>query len=279
MAVRKIKFLISSGPVKMIVDRKFGGRILSFKLNDYEFLTGKNIHPENFGSTLWSSPQSCWNWPPPPVLDSGPYSVIENESSILMTSAIDPVTGFQFVKEFSAGKNGWMNLTYSIVNTTGEFKKAAPWDISRVPKGGLFFFPIGERPMSKKQFEPARTNIMNGIAWYQDEKERPANHKLSISDGSEGWVAYAIDGKIFIKRFRDIKPEMQAPGEAEVLFYVSAEADYIEIEVQGRYETMKPSEKSVWSIEWTGVKIPSNIPIEKGTEELVEFVRRLIEYT
>jgi hypothetical protein len=102
---------------------------------------------------------------------------------------------------------------------------------------------------------------------------------LSISDGSEGWVAYAIDGKMFVKRFRDIKPEMQAPGEAEVLFYVSAEADYIEIEIQGRYETLKPSEKSVWSIEWTGVKIPSNIPIEKGTEELVEFVRRIIEYT
>ena len=279
MAMRKSKFTISSGPVKMIVDRKSGGRILSLKFNDHEFLTGKAIHPEYYGSTLWSSPQSYWNWPPPPVLDSQPYSAEENGVAIQMTSAKDSLTGFQFVKEFSAGKNGWLTLSYSIINTTGEIKKAAAWEISRVFKGGLFFFPIGERPLGKKQFEPTRTDIMNGIAWYQDENERPANHKLSISDGSEGWIAYAIDGKLFVKRFRDIKPEMQAPGEAEVLFYVSAEADYIEIEVQGRYEVLKPSEKALWSIEWTGMKIPSNISVEKGNQELVEFVRRVVEFT
>ncbi len=275
-------YSITSGMTSLAIDPAAGGRIISYKLDDYEFLTGKEIHPDNYGSTFWPSPQSLWNWPPPPVLDSDPYSVWEKKKSIKITSEKDPITGFQFVKEFSAGKNrslAEMNLTYTIVNKSNEIKKTAPWEISRVHKGGLLFFPIGERPMGKKQFELARADIMNGITWYKDEKERPASEKLSITDGSEGWVAYAIDGKLFIKRFRDIKPEMQAPGEAEVLFYISPAADYIEIEIQGKYETLKPREKSIFNVKWIGTNIPPDINVEKGTQELVEFVRKIIKHT
>ena len=267
---------VISGNISMTINPTAGGRIVSFKLNDYEFLTGKEIHPDGYGSTFWSSPQSYWSWPPPPILNNESYSVINNGNLIELTSEKDPVTGFQFVKEFSNGKNNRMNLTYSIINISDETKNAAPWEITRVHKEGLLFFPIGEGSMSTKWYEPANVEIKNGIAWYKDEKEKPENHKLSIADGSEGWMAYAINGKLFIKKFQDVKPEMFAPGEAEILFYVSAESDYIEIEVQGKYEAIKPGEKSTWNIEWIGQDIPSNVEVAKGSNELVEFVRDTI---
>ena len=270
-------YSINSGNISMAVDPACGGRIISFKLNGYEFLTGREIHPNNYGSTFWPSPQSFWDWPPPPILDTEAYSAVNDGKKIKVTSKKDPVTGFQFVKEFSNGKSDRLDLTYSIINISNEVKNAAPWEVSRVNKEGLLFFPMGEGTLGKKHFKEANTEIIDGIVWYKDEKEKPDYHELSIADGSEGWMAYTIDDKIFIKKFPDIKPAMFAPGEAEISFYISPEADYIEIEVQGKYEILKPGEKSTWKMEWISSDIPSNINIAKGSGELVKFVREIIK--
>jgi hypothetical protein len=267
---------LESGSNKITVDPAKGGRITSFKINEFEFLAGKNIHPEYYGSTFWPSPQSLWNWPPPGILDSSPYSLEIKNNYIKIISKEDPATGFQFIKEFSPASCG-INLTYTIKNIADKINKAAPWEISRVPKGGIFFFPFGEKPLATKVFEPVNVNIIDGILWYKDEKKRPENHRLSMADGSEGWTAFISGNKLFIKKFQDIKPEMHAPGEGEVLFYVSAEADYIEIEVQGRYVTLDPEEKTDWKVEWIGAEVPDSIRIEKGNKDLVELVRQIVK--
>ena len=270
-------YTLNSGNTKMTIDSKVGGRITSFKFEEYEFLTGKDIHPDSYGSTFWPSPQSMWNWPPLAVLDSEPYQVEDNGKSVKLTSRIDPLTGFKFIKEISESKNSQCNIKYSIVNTTGEIKKVAPWEISRAHKGGLLFFPAGETAPHIKSFEMAPTETINGVVWYQDGKERPRNNQLTISDGSEGWIAYAIDGKLLIKKFEDHKPGMSAPGEDEICFYISYEANYIEIELQGKYEPIKPGEKTDWNVEWLCANIPSNIKVEKGNKEIIDYVRGLVK--
>ena len=70
---------------------------------------------------------------------------------------------------------------------------------------------------------------------------------------------------------------MFAPGEAEISFYISGETDYIEIELQGKYESLNPGEKPVFKVEWTAADIPADIKVEKGSKELVEFVRGIIK--
>ena len=269
-------YQVSSKNVDIEVNPAVGGRITSFKLQNYEFLVGKYEIPQSYGSTFWPGPQSDWNWPPPSVLDNKPYSAINNGHSIKLSSGDDPATGFQFVKVFSAGKANSINLVYTIINKTNEIKKAAPWEISRVHKGGLLFFPIGKKPMGVKSFEPADVDIIDGIVWYKDKLTRPENKKLSTADGKEGWAAYAIDGKLFIKKFRDIEPAMIAPGEGEVMFYVDSDADFVEFEIEGAYQTLKPEQEFNWDVEWIGIKVPDNIKIEKGNHELVSFVRKLI---
>jgi len=270
-------YIINSGNKNMTIDPKKGGRIASFKLGNYEFLAGKDIEPDNYGSTFWPSPQSNWNWPPPAVLDHEPYQVENKDKSIKVTSEKDHSTGFQFIKEFSAGKKNRLDITYSIVNISQEVKKVAPWEVTRAHKGGLIFFPNGEAFTGKKAFAQAPTETINGVVWYKIEKEKLKSSLLNIADGSEGWIAYAIDGKLFIKKFEDIKPAMFAPGEAEISFYISGETDYIEIELQGKYESLNPGEKSVFKVEWTAADIPADIKVEKGSKELVEFVRGIIK--
>jgi hypothetical protein len=261
----------------MTIDPKTGGRITSYKSGDYEFLITKDIQPEYYGSTFWPSPQSVWNWPPPAVLDNEPYQAEEIGNSIKVVSGKDPATGFQFVKEITTGSNNNLDITYTIVNISDVTKKTAPWEISRVHKGGLIFFPAGETPVSRKSFEMTPTETIDGIVWHQSTKEKLSGNQLSISDGSEGWIAFAIDGKLLIKKFEDIKPANFAPGEAEISIYVSGETDYIEIELQGKYESINPGGKTVWHVEWLSTEIPANIKVEKGSKELVEFVRGLIK--
>lgn len=269
-------YSVKSGINSIVVDPQAGGRIVSFKNCEFEFLTDKTVNENNYGSTFWPSPQSFWNWPPPAVLDNKPYEAAASENVVSLVSGTDPVTGLRFTKEFSAGSNNSINIIYTILNASDKPVNAAPWEITRVRKGGLLFFPIGDDNMRGKQFEMADYHIISEIVWYKDNPEKPYKHKLNIADGLEGWMAYASGSKVFIKSFQDVKPEAQAPGEAEVLFYVSPEADYIEIEVQGIYKEIQPSESTSWQMKWTGADIPAGTGIVPGSTKLVEFVRRVI---
>lgn len=268
---------LTSGDVSFSIDPSVGGRILTFEINGFDFLTGKSVNQDNYGSTLWPSPQSDWSWPPPAILDAGEYNVESKSDPVMMMSKIDPTTGWQFEKEFSAGDSNSILLKYSIKNISEKNKKVAPWEISRARKCGLLFYPAGEFMTGKKTFPSVDTVRSGGIIWYQDQAERPDNHRLSSSDGSEGWLAYAVDGKVFIKKFPDIKPGRQAPGEGEVLYYVSSTHDYIEIEIQGEYVELKPGEKTEWDVEWIAAEIPSSVKVETGNQKLVEFVRTVIK--
>ncbi|MFZ1976619.1 MAG: DUF4380 domain-containing protein, partial [Bacteroidota bacterium] len=207
---------------------------------------------------------------------SDPY-ILETGSGLLrMKSEKDTQTGLQFTKEFASAQNGKIRLTYSMFNASDTIQKTAPWDISRLHRGGLLFFPLGEGSVGVKHFAPVPTEVLDGVVWFQDTKERPKENELSIADVSEGWAAFAIDGKLFIKKFTDIKQAQAAPGEAELSIYVSNEADYIEFEIQGQYTTLTPGVKMTWNIEWIAVDIPETIRTVKGSKELVEFVRRII---
>ncbi len=267
---------IVSGPVSITIDPTVGGRTVSFKLADYEFLTGKDVHPENYGSTLWPSPQSIWNWPPPAALDNLPYAVVSSGDSILLSSGMDPQTRLQFKKSITAGGSGKLVMTYWMLNESDSNISVAPWEVTRVHKGGTFFFPIGEGGIGRKHFSPAPTQEKDGIVWYKDELKRPDENELSIADGSEGWMAYVLDGRVFAKRFKDTKPRDHAPGEAEISVYVSAVADYVEIETQGKYEPIAPGRANVWRTEWMAADLPKDISASVASGRLVEFVRKLV---
>ena len=67
-------FSFQFGDTLFAVDANLGGRIVTFSLSAHNILTGPAVDAANFGSTFWSSPQSDWNWPPPPEIDSAPYT-------------------------------------------------------------------------------------------------------------------------------------------------------------------------------------------------------------
>jgi len=239
-------FTLKNGDVSMTINADKGGKILSLKYQDKEVLS-QSRWPESFGSTFWTSPQKEWNWPPVPEFDKQAYTVKQkSESRLTITSPVSGRLNLSVGKDFQTdAKDGAFIITYSIKNEGNEPRRVAPWEISRVPNAdGLIFFEAVDSiwPAGLMSFETEQ-----GASWYKTD-EAPQNRKVN-ADG-HGWLAYAANDLLLVKRFQDLKNNEPAPGEAEVQVYVNRGKTYIELESQGAYTLLQPDESLQWTVRW-----------------------------
>jgi hypothetical protein len=258
------------------VDAKSGGRVSAFKIDGKDFLSGKNINPENWGSTFWSSPQSAWGWPPPAELDKLEYSGGIENNTVVLSSQKDPKLGYVVKKEFTANaKDTSVTIRYTIINNSDSTRSVSPWEITRVPPGGLTFFPTG-KGNKNGGLAPLMKDAI-GMTWfaYNASLVPEGNVKL-ICDGSEGWMAQINKGVILIKKWDEVPLEKNAPGEGEVEIYANPDKSYIEIEPQGPYTQLAPGASSAWEVKWYLRSLPAGLKAEVGNKGLVDFVRSSI---
>ena len=250
------KYSLRVGNVTMTVDASKGGKIVSYKYDDKEVLSQTRM-PNSFGSTFWTSPQSEWNWPPVPEYDTKPFSAEVTGDKLVLTGEKSERFGYKVRKEFVTDtKDNAIVITYTLVNESGETRKVAPWEISRVPNGGILFFDA-------KEVTPA--NNMAGLpfvyekkaAWYVLDEDR-VNRKIN-ADG-KGWLAFCDKGLLFVKKFPDLKPAEPAPAEAEIQIYANPGKTFVEIEEQGAYTTLQPGEELNWTVRW--YLMPTDLPAE-----------------
>jgi len=240
------KYSVSADGVTLIVDAAHGGKILSYKLGDEEVLN-QGRFPNSFGSTFWTSPQSEWNWPPVAEYDTKPFTAEIQDGDLVLTGDKSERFGYRVRKRISANpESGAIEITYTILNESGETRQVAPWEISRVPNGGVLFFEAPE-------VEPANNmaglpfTFEQGAAWYVMD-EAHENRKIN-ADGS-GWLAFANGKLLFIKMFQDLKAGEAAPAEAEIQIYVNPGKTFVEVEEQGPYTTLQPGESVDWTVCW-----------------------------
>ncbi len=268
-------YILQVHNISLGIDPKAGARVISFSLDGKEQLTSKSIHRNYYGSTLWLSPQSVWSKPQPPVLDVAMYNGVIKKDYLHLQSSVDTVSGLQFEKRFWGDlKDTAIHIRYTIHNISKEVKCLAPWEVTRVPVGGLSFFPKGsDTPLTKSNLPVLDTG---GIIWYTSDKSAISSSQKLFMNGSEGWLAHVKNGVIFIKQFPDITHIQAAPGEEEVEIYANKEKTYIELENQGAYKCIPPTEAMNWEVTWYLRKPPENLHVERGNSELSNYVRRVL---
>ncbi len=257
------------------VDASFGGRIKSFMYNDNEILMTDYSTDYLTGSILWHSPQSEWGWPPSTTLDSDPYSDSIVDNKIVLESDEDNDFNLAFKKIYCANEgDNFVSIEYRIINKgTSETEKAA-WEVTRVPAGGITFFPMGDGSITGGL--ASFVEIVDGIAWYEYSTNDDANNKF-FSDGSYGWFAHVNDDNIlFIKEFDDVQANSQAPGEAEIELWLNGDRVYIEIENQSEYKAISAGDSLIYNVKWHLVSIPETVDISVGSEDLVEYVDQIL---
>lgn len=266
------KLVLSSGKVKMVIDPQVSGRIISFAYGGINILTGNEVHPENYGSTLWPAPQSIWHWPPYEVLDKNPYQVIRHTNGeILLQSKPDSVSGLQFTKHFVV-KDDHFLLKYSIKNISVENKEVAAWEVTRVDTSGRAFFPLsGEAELDKSSLQNIENK--NNYLWYYPDYENMENSQKYYGYGKDGYLAWATGNLLFVKSFPDINPAQPAPGQAEIEIFAHSEYPYIELENHGPYRLLNPGETLDYEVKWYLRKISKQMK----EEQIIKLAESLIE--
>ena len=267
------KYVLSVQDLSMTVDAGHGGKILSFKLGEQEVLAQnpaaapqpapqgegqprrRFFNPNSYGSTFWTSPQAEWNWPPVPEYDNLPYTAEIKDGPVQVADVTIPALflqgqvskyGYRVCKAFTVDPSDLaFVITYSIVNESGETRKIAPWQISRVPNGG--FLEFDAKPEGVTPADLMKVTFAEGLATLEVDVA-DQNRKINV-DG-KGWLNFRDKGLVLTQRFPDIAQDAAAPGEAEIQVYIDARKSFVEIEAQGPYTELKPGEKLDWTVRW-----------------------------
>ena len=267
------KYVVSVQDLSLTVDAAHGGKILSFKLGEQEVIAQnpaaapqpeqaegqpprrRFFNPNSFGSTFWTSPQAEWNWPPVPEYDSLPYEAEITDGPVKVAGVVIPALvlkgqvskyGYRVCKSITVDPSDLaFVITYSIVNESGEARKVAPWEITRVPNGGCLEFDA--KPEGVTPADLMKVSFEEGLAVLEIDV---ANENRKINVDGKGWLNFRDNGLVLTKRFPDIAQEEAAPGEAEIQVYIDARKSFVEIEAQGPYTSLEPGEKLDWTVRW-----------------------------
>jgi len=256
------------------VDPAVGGRVVAYRLGGQNLLVGPERDPGNYGSTFWTGPQSAWGWPPVAEIDHAPYAASIEGTAIVLRGPTSPLLGVSVEKRFTADqKRNAIRSEFRIRNVGSTAVVLAPWQISRVPSGGLSFFPTGDGA-----FAPSNLAVQQagGITWYAFDAASVTDHQKLFADGREGWLAHVAGDALFVKRFAPVPRARQAPGEAQIEIYATPAHTYVEIEAQGSYDEIPPGETLTWEVTWLARRLPAGVTAAVGDPALADFVRTLV---
>jgi len=269
------RHVLAWNDVRLEIDAATGGRVTALAIGGRNLLSGPAADAANYGSTFWPAPQSAWGWPPPAEIDHAPTSFVIDPLAIDLRGATSPALGVSVDRRITADAGrGAITFDFSIRNRGAAATRLAPWQITRVPPGGLSLFPTGTG-----SFAPSNLAVREalGVTWYEYDAAAVTDHQKLFADGREGWLAHADGDALLVKTFAIVPRAAQAPGEAQIELYATPAHTYVEVEVQGAYETIAPGAALSWRVVWLVRRLPTNIPREVGSAPLLDFIRGVVE--
>ncbi|HEY7371275.1 MAG TPA: DUF4380 domain-containing protein [Polyangia bacterium] len=274
-AVEGGRHVLAWDDVRVEIDAATGARVTALRLGGRELLSGPAADAGNYGSTFWPSPQSAWGWPPVSEIDHGPYRAEVEPAAIVMRGATSPTLGVAVEKRFAADAGrGAVIFDFAIENRGGAPTRLAPWQITRVPPGGLTLFPTGTG-----SFPPSNLAVREalGVTWYAFDAAAVTDHQKLFADGREGWLAHVDGDALLVKTFAIVPRAAQAPGEAQIEIYATPAHTYVEVEAQGAYETIAPGAALAWRVVWLVRRLPPEVPRAVASAPLLDFIRGAVE--
>ena len=247
------------------------------------------------GSTFWTSPQSGWDgtvgggnvWPPLAAIDGNAYTPSTSSNVLTLTGSADATLGASVTKAISADSTtGWITLAFTI-KTQGKAISAAPWQITRVERGGIVLFPLMSL-VSNTTSPQWVLSPSGGYEWIDDTNQTSvvstSGAKIIADGGVTGqsytWLAYAepppsgqTQWNLFLIKYPDVAQSAFAPGESDTEVYPGS--GYIELEAQGAYSTIAAnSSSSPWTVQWRVAPIPSSVTVAAGSATLATFAQQ-----
>ena len=278
------------GPLEVECRPAEGGRLARLRYHGVDLVLPPGRVADFYGDTVWPSPQSLFDWPPPAVLDAQPYEVLtDSPDEIVMRSGPDHEFGLQVGKRLRLGEDR-VTFEFTMANVWDRPHALAPWQVTRGPRVGLLVWAAGE-PFTdedrvvKQREDPGCWYVHARAVDFPGLTTELGHAALAVRDvdricklftDARGWLAHVHDSTLFLRVFPDLAPGQCAPRQAELELYFNPERDYIELENQGPYQELAPGGSLRYTTQWRFARIDPAIPDDRVTQPLVDAVERLL---
>jgi Domain of unknown function (DUF4380) len=279
------------GPTEVEFLPSEGGRLTRLRYNGVDLVLPPGRVPGFHGDTFWPSPQSRFDWPPPPVLDAGPYEILtESPLSLALRSAPDPDFGLQVEKRFDLSEHG-LRMEFTLTNIWPNAQAVAPWQVTRAPRTGILVWASGQPfhdddRIQKQAEDPGCWFLHEATAAFEGLHAggthscipvRAVTRKSKFFTDARGWLAHAHEGTLFLRIFPDLTLDQAAPRQAEVEMFFDPGRDYIELENQGAHVTLAPGQSLTYPVEWRFHALPPGLETDRITPALLAEIHSLLE--
>jgi hypothetical protein len=269
--------ILKQGELALRIDPEVGGRVASLMYRGKELLFTRDTEGRggnNWGSTFWLSPQTLWGWPPVANHDNAPYKILSLEAnSVGMESR--KALGARVCKQIRLSNTdpGSVTLDY-VINAQEEFAQVAGWEVTRVPRSGLVFYPVHKHSLATVMGAVDYRLDTDNVVWIDLDKSEALKEGKLNANGREGWLAWVEGRRVFIKVYEPVPGHSVAEGEGDVEVYLSGIASYVELEVQSAAQALNRGDQLRWQVQWLVHELPLGLEASAGSKALVQFVRR-----
>jgi hypothetical protein len=281
------------GETLLEIDASTAGRITGYSLGGTQVIVPESAvedddeNNNHYGSTFTLAPQADSGWPPPEHLDRDGFEASAAGLVLTMVGDDGPVgdSTLQLTKVFTANPaDNSVTIDYQVTNAGGASATWAPWQVTRVPRNGITFFPTGTGSCTGDCPEELPMTEASGFSFWEYNGDDVGTGSPGggnawgdkwVGDGSGGWLAHAHDGVLLLLQFPDVAAASFPPGDGDIAIYASADAPYVEIEPEGAYAPIEPGATLSWKVKWSLTAIPENVAATPG-QALGEFASGLV---
>ncbi len=249
-AIVELKF----GSLVVKVDTAIGGRLASIGYEGEQMIkSSRDVKNLQWGSTVWPSPQSDWDWPPPVSMDQGAYQIKTQESNmLLLESEPNAYLGLTVKKRYHLRDPRTIDITYQFFNEKDTTIKVGIWENTRVDYEGQISWA------TDTELKESTTNMTDVADETRLVLEGQTEKKKLFINSNKGWVAYQKNGVELKKTFPIIEKEKIAEGQAQIEIYIDPADNFAEIEEHGPYEELGPGGVATFRVRWSFKKMPNN---------------------
>lgn len=253
-------YLISNKIVELILTADVGPRIIRFGFvgDDNEFKeyadqvgkTGGKQWRIYGGHRFWHAPEQD---PRTYFPDNVPANVARKGGGVRVIQPPESTTGIQKEIDIHPSlKRAHVRLVHRLRNTGTWPVELAPWALSVMAQGGTAIIPLPPRGSHPKDLPPSSTitlwayTDMSDPRWTWGRKfvllrqdptaAKPQKVGAMVPDG---WVAYARNGHLFVKRFRHVAGATYPDFGCSVESFTNA--DMLEVETLGPLVRLEPN--------------------------------------
>jgi len=212
------------------------------------------------GHRLWYGPENPLTTY---ITDDQPLDITSVGNGLKFTQPVDDPTGIQKSLHVVLDENqALITLDHKLANLGDSDFELAPWAITMLRPGGVGFIPLQDDFEDKSGLLPNRQLVF----WpyteinspYLKINDRAVSIRASMTEGTlkvgssnpHNWLAYALDGVLFVKRSEYQKRANYLDLGASSQIYCNP--DVIELETLGPVSNLKPGDsvehQEIWQI-------------------------------